>query len=138
MLAQMAVARDSAGAERHPEDGWPIIAFANAKEFERWLDANHDGETGLWLKHAKKASGIESVSVDEAVEVALCFGWIDAKLNRLDDDHYVLRYQRRRPKSNWSARNKERVERLAAEGRMRPPGLAEVDAAKADGRWDAN
>jgi len=124
-------------SERHPDDGWPIIAFATGADFERWLEANHDGETGVWVKHAKKASGIESVSVDEAVEVALCFGWIDSKLNRLDDEHYVLRYSPRRPRSNWSARNKERVERLIEEGRMRPPGLAEVEAAKADGRWDA-
>jgi uncharacterized protein YdeI (YjbR/CyaY-like superfamily) len=73
----------------------------------------------------------------EAVEVALCFGWIDAKQQGVDDDWYILRFQPRRPKSNWSQTNKERVARLTAEGRMRPAGQAQVDAAKADGRWDS-
>lgn len=119
----------------HPDDGWPILPFETADAFERWLDANHDGDTGIWVKFAKKASGIPSVTMFEAVEVALCFGWIDAKQQGIDHDWYILRFQPRRPKSNWSESNKERVARLTAEGRMRPAGQAEVDAAKADGRW---
>ena len=124
--------------ERHPSDGWPVLPFLTAAAFEAWLDEHHADGTGLWVKFAKQNRGIDSVSFDEALEVAMCFGWVDSKMHRVDDDYYVLRYQPRKPKSNWSARNKALAERLVAEGRMRPAGLAQIEAAQADGRWNAS
>ncbi|HEY3733377.1 MAG TPA: hypothetical protein VGL63_05635 [Streptosporangiaceae bacterium] len=124
--------------ERHVSDGWLIVPFATAQAFEEWLDARHEDEPGLWVKFAKKGRGIASVSQSEATVVAMCFGWVDSKLNRYDDDYYVLRYQPRRPRSNWSAGNQALARQLIAEGRMRPAGLAQVEAAQADGRWDAS
>ena len=124
--------------QRHASDGWPVLSFATAAAFEAWLDEHHADGTGLWLKFAKQNRGIDSVGFDEALEVAMCFGWVDSKMHRVDDDYYVLRYQPRKPKSNWSARNKALAERLIAEGRMRPSGLAQIEAARADGRWNAS
>ena len=124
--------------QRHTSDGWPVLSFATAAAFEAWLDEHHADGTGLWLKFAKQNRGIDSVGFDEALEVAMCFGWVDSKMRRVDDDYYVLRYQPRKPKSNWSARNKALAERLIAEGRMRPSGLAQIEAAQADGRWNAS
>jgi uncharacterized protein YdeI (YjbR/CyaY-like superfamily) len=125
-----------ADIERHPDDGWPIVAFRAPEAFEAWLDAHHADAPGLWVKFAKKGRGIASVTLPEAIEVAMCFGWVDSKMHGYDDDYYVLRYQPRRPRSSWSERNRELAERLIAEGRMRPAGLAQVEAAKADGRWN--
>ena len=124
--------------QRHTSDGWPVLSFATAAAFEAWLDEHHADGTGLWLKFAKQNRGIDSIGFDEALEVAMCFGWVDSKMHRVDDDYYVLRYQPRKPKSNWSARNKALAERLIAEGRMRPSGLAQIEAAQADGRWNAS
>jgi uncharacterized protein YdeI (YjbR/CyaY-like superfamily) len=124
--------------ERHPSDGWVVLPFETRQAFEAWLDTHHLEQPGLWVKFAKKGRGIASISFPEALEVAMCYGWVDSKMHRYDDDYYVLRYQPRRPKSIWSARNKDLAERLAANGRMRPSGLAQVEAAKADGRWDAS
>ena len=124
--------------QRHTSDGWPVLSFATAAAFEAWLDEHHADGTGLWLKFAKQNRGIDSIGFDEALEVAMCFGWVDSKMRRVDDDYYVLRYQPRKPKSNWSARNKALAERLIAEGRMRPSGLAQIEAAQADGRWNAS
>jgi uncharacterized protein YdeI (YjbR/CyaY-like superfamily) len=123
--------------ERHPSDGWAVLPFETKDVFESWLDRNHADQPGVWVKFAKQGRGIASISLPEAIEVALCFGWIDSKTYRYDDDYYILRYQPRRPKSVWSARNKDLAERLIADGRMRASGLAQVEAAKADGRWDA-
>ncbi len=86
---------------------------------------------------AKKGSGIASIRFPEALAVAMCFGWVDSKMHRYDDDYYLLRYQPRRSRSTWSARNKELAERLIVDGRMRPSGLTQIVQAKADGRWDA-
>jgi uncharacterized protein YdeI (YjbR/CyaY-like superfamily) len=119
------------------DDGLPQLTFAAAAEWEAWLEANHESADGVWLRLAKKGSGIPSVTLDEALDVCLCFGWIDGLRKGLDDDHYLQRYTPRRPRSKWSRINVEKVERLTAAGRMRPPGLAEVERAKADGRWDA-
>ena len=119
------------------DDGLPTIPFASAGEWEAWLDENHESAGGVWIKMAKKASGIESVRHDEAVDVALCFGWIDGQRVGLDDTHFLQRFTPRRPRSRWSRINVEKVERMTAEGRMRPAGLAEVERAQADGRWDA-
>lgn len=125
------------GTELHAKDGLPVIAFADADRFERWLERTAPESAGLWLKIAKKASGIPSITYGEAVDVALCFGWIDGQKGSYDADWFVQRFTRRRPRSIWSRINTERVEALTGAGRMRPGGLAEVEKAKADGRWDA-
>ncbi|MGY1754130.1 YdeI/OmpD-associated family protein [Blastococcus sp. SYSU D01042] len=114
----------------------PVRAFADQAELEAWLEAEHLTAPGLYVKIAKKASGVPSVNWEQMVEVLLCFGWIDGRANRLDDSFYLQRITPRRPKSVWSLKNVATVERLTAEGRMRPAGLAAVEAAKADGRWD--
>jgi uncharacterized protein YdeI (YjbR/CyaY-like superfamily) len=105
--------------------------------WEAWLEANHSTAGEAWLRMAKKGSGLRSISIGDALDGALCFGWIDGQRNRLDDVSFLQRYCRRRPRSSWSQVNVEKVARLTADDRMRPAGLAEVDAAKADGRWDA-
>lgn len=102
---------------------------------EAFLEREHSTAPGFYLKLAKKASGIQSISAAEAVEVALCFGWIDGRANGLDKDWWLVRYTPRRAKSIWSQKNVDTVGRLLEQGRMRPAGLAAVDAAKADGRW---
>jgi uncharacterized protein YdeI (YjbR/CyaY-like superfamily) len=118
------------------DDGLPQIAFTSAAEWEKWLEQNHESD-GVWIKMAKKASGIESVRHEEAVESALCFGWIDGRRVGLDERYFLQRFTPRRARSNWSEINRDAAERLIAEGRMRPSGLAEVERAKADGRWPA-
>jgi uncharacterized protein YdeI (YjbR/CyaY-like superfamily) len=125
------------GIERPQTDGWAVLPFETEQAFEAWLEAHHADTPGLWVKFAKKGRGIASISFPEAVQVAMCFGWVDSKMRSVDDDYYVLRYQPRRTRSNWSASSKDLAERLMADGRMRPSGLAQVEAAKADGRWDA-
>jgi uncharacterized protein YdeI (YjbR/CyaY-like superfamily) len=119
------------------DDGLPQLTFASAAEWEAWLEANHDSSDGVWLKIAKKGSGITSITIAEALDVCLCFGWIDSRRAALDDAYYMQRYTPRRPRSNWSRINIEKVAELTATGRMRPSGLAEVERAKADGRWGA-
>jgi uncharacterized protein YdeI (YjbR/CyaY-like superfamily) len=119
------------------DDGLPVIPFASPAEWEQWLEEHHAVSDGVWIKMAKKGSGIESVRDPEVIEVALCFGWIDSRREALDERYFLQRYTPRRPRGRWSRINRERVERLIAEGRMRPAGLAEVERAKADGRWDA-
>jgi len=114
----------------------PILSFASAALFERWLAAHHQ-LAGVWIKMAKKASGIASVTHDEALDVALCFGWIDGQRNGHDDSYFLQKFTPRRPKSLWSKRNTAKITKLTAAGRMRPSGLAEVAAAKRDGRWKA-
>lgn len=113
----------------------PTIAFRSAAEWESWLEANHDSAPGVWVKIAKKASGIRGVAYPEVVEGALCFGWIDGLRRSLDETHYVQRITPRRPRSKWSEVNREKIAELTAAGRMRPAGIAEVERAKADGRW---
>ncbi|MFB4320360.1 YdeI family protein [Actinomadura sp. 21ATH] len=114
-----------------------MMLFEDAVAWEAWLAEHHDTEGGVWLKIAKKNSAATSITIGEALEVALCYGWIDSQRKAHDADHYLQRYSRRRKGSPWSRENVERVEALTAAGRMRPPGLAEVAAARADGRWDA-
>lgn len=115
--------------------GLPILAFADAAALEAWLAGQPADGGGAWLKLAKKGSGIGSVSQKEAVEAGLCFGWIDGLLNAFDDQFYLVRFTPRRPGSKWSQINVEKAEALIEAGRMRPAGLAQVEAAKADGRW---
>ena len=114
-----------------------MIAFRDGAEFEAWLEAHADRPAGVWLKLAKKGSGIPSLTADEAVDIGLCFGWISGQRRSLDETYYLQKYVPRRPRSLWSQVNVAKVEALTAAGRMRPSGLAEVEAAKADGRWDA-
>jgi uncharacterized protein YdeI (YjbR/CyaY-like superfamily) len=119
------------------DDGLPTVSFASAAEWERWLEQNHAESAGVWIKVAKKGSGIESVRTPEALESALCFGWIDSRREALDEWYFLQRYTPRRSRSRWSRINRDTAERLIADGRMRPAGLAEVERAKADGRWEA-
>jgi uncharacterized protein YdeI (YjbR/CyaY-like superfamily) len=119
------------------DDGLPQLSFDSAAGWEVWLEANHDSSEGVWLKIAKKGSGMTSVTIAEALDVCLCFGWIDSRREALDDDYYLQRYTPRRRRSKWSRLNIKRVGELTTAGRMRPAGLAEVERAKADGRWDA-
>jgi len=120
---------DASGAE--------VIAFRDAAEFEAWLDAHGGLRAGVWLKIAKSGSGIPSLTADEAVEVGLCYGWVSGQRRSCDESYYLQKYVPRRPRSRWSQVNVAKAEQLIAAGRMRPSGLAEVEAAKADGRWAA-
>lgn len=115
----------------------PVVLFATSGEFEDWLELEHARSDGLWLKIAKKGSGVESVSYAEALEVALCFGWIDSQKRGFDERHFLQRFTPRRPRGRWSRINRDKAQQLIAAGRMRPAGLAEAEAAKADGRWEA-
>lgn len=114
-----------------------VIAFRDAAEFEAWLGEHAGLQAGVWLKIAKKGSGIPSLTGDEAVDIGLCHGWISGQRKSLDKVYYLQKYVPRRPRSRWSQINVAKVAALAAAGRMRPSGLAEVEAAKADGRWAA-
>lgn len=115
----------------------PVKSFASQETWERWLDRNHGNEEGVWLKVAKKSSGKRTVSVSEALEIALCYGWIDGQRKALDGDYFLQRFTPRRLRSRWSKINRDSATALIERGRMRPPGLAEVERAKADGRWAA-
>ena len=114
----------------------PVMAFPDQEAFEAWLEVEHARSPGIYVKVAKKGTGVPSVSYPELVESALCFGWIDGRVNRLDDRFYLQRMTPRRSRSIWSQKNVAAVEALVEAGRMRPPGLAAVAAARADGRWD--
>ena len=118
-------------------DGRPVERFDDGEAFDAWLDAHHDTVDGLWILMAKKGSGVQSVDWASAVPMALCHGWIDSQSKRVDDKWFVQKFVPRRPRSIWSQVNVAHVERLTAEGSMRPWGLVEVDRAKADGRWAA-
>ncbi|MFE3187416.1 YdeI family protein [Nocardia sp. NPDC059240] len=113
------------------------VHFADATAFDTWLHANHALPQGVWILMAKKGSGIASLTEDEAVDVGLCWGWISGQRKSFDADHYLQKYVPRRPRSHWSQVNVDKVAALTAAGRMRAPGLAEVTAAQADGRWAA-
>jgi uncharacterized protein YdeI (YjbR/CyaY-like superfamily) len=117
--------------------GLPILGFPDRASLEAWLEAEGGSSPGIWLKLAKQGSGRASVSKAEAIDAALCFGWIDGQLDKYDDEHWLIRFTPRRRRSKWSERNRQRALALIAEGRMRPPGQAQIAAAKADGRWDA-
>lgn len=114
-----------------------VRRFATQSEFEAWLEEHHERSGGLWLQIAKKDATRPTVSYAEAIEAALCFGWIDGQKRRGDEEHWLQRFTPRSARSRWSQINRDKAERLAAAGRMRPSGLAEVERARADGRWDA-
>ena len=115
----------------------PVVAFSSQQAFEVWLTSQPADCRGLWLKIAKKASGITSISSAEAVDSALCHGWIDGQLDSFDGNYWLIRFTPRQPASKWSEINRARAQELVALGRMRPAGLKEIERAKKDGRWDA-
>jgi uncharacterized protein YdeI (YjbR/CyaY-like superfamily) len=115
----------------------PVLSFASAGAFEEWLERHHDTSAGVWLRIAKKGAPEATLSYGEGIEAALRFGWIDGQKDRLDEHYWLQRFTRRTRTSRWSKINREKAERLIEAGRMRPAGLAAVDQAKADGRWDA-
>jgi uncharacterized protein YdeI (YjbR/CyaY-like superfamily) len=119
------------------KDGKPILAFASQAGWEAWLEAEHAASDGVWVKFAKKGSGAETVAYAEALEVALCYGWIDSQVLRHDERFYLQKFTPRRSRSKWSRINREKIEELSKQGRMKPAGLEEVELAKADGRWEA-
>lgn len=119
------------------KQGLPVLPFATQAEWEAWLDRYHASSDGLWLKLAKKASGIASINYEQAVEAALCYGWIDSQKVGYDDTYWLQRFTPRRPGSNWSQKNRRKAEELIEQGRMQPAGLREVQAAQANGRWEA-
>jgi uncharacterized protein YdeI (YjbR/CyaY-like superfamily) len=118
-------------------DELPIRLFADPDELKGWLEENGASSDGIWLKIAKKGTQQRSVTYAEALELALCFGWIDSQKRGFDEEFFLQRFTPRRPRGRWSKINRQKAEALIAAGRIRPAGLAEVEAAKADGRWDA-
>jgi uncharacterized protein YdeI (YjbR/CyaY-like superfamily) len=114
----------------------PVLAFPDQAAFEEWLEAEHATAPGCYVKLAKKGAGVPSVTRDEMVESLLCFGWIDGRSNSVDEHWWLTRVTPRRPRSVWSRKNVGIVGELTAAGRMRPAGIAQVEAARADGRWD--
>lgn len=117
-------------------DTIPTIEFETAEIFETWLEKNHDNSNGLWLKIFKKDSGLKTVSYAEALDVALCYGWIDGQKQTFDERSWLQKFCSRKEKSIWSKVNIGNVERLMNEGRMRPSGLKAVEIAKANGSWE--
>lgn len=115
----------------------PVLSFASEAEWQEWLDEHQEDQAGVWLKLARAGSGIKSVTRAEALDVALCYGWIDGQGRSLDEHYWLQRFTPRRPRSKWSQINTRKVEELIAAGRMQPAGLREIERAKADGRWEA-
>jgi uncharacterized protein YdeI (YjbR/CyaY-like superfamily) len=115
----------------------PLISFPAQEAWEAWLAEHHATSPGLWLAIAKKGAATKTVSYAEAIEGALCYGWIDGQKGKLDDERWRQRFTPRRSRSKWSKINRDKATELIAEGRMKPAGLREVERAKADGRWDA-
>ena len=115
----------------------PTLSFATPDDWEAWLAENHDRAGAVWMKIAKKSSGVTSAAYPEVLEIALSYGWIDAVRRAHDETWFLQRFTPRRARSRWSRINRETAERLIAEGRMKPAGLREVERARADGRWDA-
>ncbi|MFV0133104.1 YdeI/OmpD-associated family protein [Streptomyces sp. HMX87] len=123
------------GGSREATD--PVLSFATQEAWEKWLEDNHAQVPGVWLKIPKKDSGPDGVDYAQALESALCHGWIDGQKKKLDDRHWLQRFTPRRPGSRWSKVNRQKATELIEQGRMRPAGLREVEKAKADGRWEA-
>ncbi|HJT59531.1 MAG TPA: YdeI/OmpD-associated family protein [Ktedonobacteraceae bacterium] len=117
-------------------DKLPIILFATQQDWEDWLAEHYTDTDGVWLKLAKKATGIASVNYSDALDSALCYGWIDGQKASFDDQHWLQKFTPRRPKSMWSKVNCDRATALIAQGRMQPSGLKQVELAKANGRWE--
>jgi uncharacterized protein YdeI (YjbR/CyaY-like superfamily) len=118
------------------KNGLPILPFASPREWEAWLDEHHRTSKGLWLKIAKKGSGIDSLDYAEALDVALCHGWIDGQKAPFDDTYWLQRFTPRGPRSKWSKVNVDKALALIESGRMKPAGLAAIEQAQGDGRWE--
>jgi uncharacterized protein YdeI (YjbR/CyaY-like superfamily) len=118
-------------------DDLPVVSFDSRQDFESWLEAQHGHSKGIWLKIAKKGSGVSTVTYDEALDSALCYGWIDGQKGTFDDQYWLQRFTPRGARSKWSQVNCKRAEELLQLGVMRPAGVAEVERAKGDGRWAA-
>jgi uncharacterized protein YdeI (YjbR/CyaY-like superfamily) len=123
-------------AQGKAPDGAAVLPYATAKAWAAWLKRHHALPQGVWIRFFKKGSGVPTLTYAEALDEALCWGWIDGPVRPLDDRSWIHRFTPRRPRSTWSKRNREHVARLSRAGRMMPGGLAQVAAAKADGRWD--
>ena len=119
------------------KDGQPVQRFTSLAAWEAWLEEHHANAPGVWIRFPRKATGAASVSKKEALDAALCFGWIDGQSVSGDETTWLQRFTRRTPRSKWSLINARRAEELVAAGRMRPSGLAAMEAAKADGRWES-
>ena len=119
----------------HPRDGRPMLLVESREEWRGWLESNHDSSKGVWLVLWKKGSGGSKVPYPVTVDEALCFGWVDSRTNALDSERSMYLFTPRNPKSGWSRLNKEKVARMVEEGRMAGPGMAVVEAAKANGAW---
>jgi len=115
---------------------YPVKLFLTQTAFIAWMRKEHGSADGVWVQFAKKDKGGKSLTYEEAVEVALCFGWIDGQIQRFDEQYWITKFTPRRPRSIWSKRNCDIVTRLIQEKKMKPAGLAQVEAAKRDGRWD--
>jgi uncharacterized protein YdeI (YjbR/CyaY-like superfamily) len=115
----------------------PVMLFTTQEDWEAWLSQHHASATGLWLRLAKKGAGLESLSYAEALDAALCYGWIDGQKKGYDDSSWLQKFTPRQPKSLWSKINREKVAALIESGRMKPAGLEAIEKAKQDGRWDA-
>jgi uncharacterized protein YdeI (YjbR/CyaY-like superfamily) len=126
----------AAGKTAELHHGLPVLDFADGAGFERWLKANALKADGIWMKMARKGAGRKTLAKAEAVDAALCYGWIDGQLDAYDDRHWLIRFTPRTPRSKWSRLNRTRATELVAEGRMRRPGQVQIEAAKADGRWE--
>ncbi|QSQ12626.1 YdeI/OmpD-associated family protein [Myxococcus landrumensis] len=135
--APFAVKKDSARPGATPTGDLPIVFFADAKSFDTWLAKHHATSSGAWLKLSKKGATVTSLSYNEAVELALIWGWIDSQKGRFDETAYILKFTPRGPRSIWSKINRDKATALIAEGRVKPSGLAEIENAKKNGRWDA-
>jgi len=114
----------------------PVLSFETSADFHNWLENNYEDQTGIWLRIFKKDSGVPSINYALALDEALCYGWIDGQVKKIDEQSYIQKFTPRRLRSMWSKRNIENVKRLKKEGRMRPPGIKEVERAKTDGRWE--
>ncbi len=117
------------------KNSFKILSFKTVKDWKKWLEKNHTKSAGIWLRFFKKSSGLPSVTYAEALDEALCYGWIDSQLQKYDEVSYLQKFTLRRAKSIWSKRNIEHVDRLVKEGRMQPAGKKEMEAAEKDGRW---
>jgi uncharacterized protein YdeI (YjbR/CyaY-like superfamily) len=117
--------------------GLPVVTFQDSSAFEHWLESQSTQSKGAWLRLGKKGSSLRTLSKAEAIDAALCHGWIDGQLDRYDDESWLVRFTPRKPGSKWSAVNRARALELIEAGRMKKGGLAQIEAAKADGRWDA-
>jgi uncharacterized protein YdeI (YjbR/CyaY-like superfamily) len=121
----------------HNTNGLSIMSFETQQDWERWLTEHHADTVGIWLKIAKKETGKPSVNYSEALDSALCYGWIDGQKASFDDQYWLQKFTPRRPKSIWSKVNCDKATALIAEGRMQPAGIRQVELAKADGRWES-